>query len=62
MDEARDSLGRFVEERHSEFASRELAVEGDTITALAGGYRKLWKPEAYWERFCDGLRKAGLPD
>ena len=62
MDEARDALDLFVQERHREFASRDLVVEGNTITALAGSYRKHWKLESYWETFCNGLREAGLPD
>ena len=62
MEEARSTLDLFVEVRHREFASREIAVENDSITVLAGGYRNLWKQEAYWDLFADGLRKAGLPD
>ena len=62
MDEAGKALDLFVKERRREFASRDLSVESDTLDALAGGYRKQWKLESYWELFRDGLRKAGLSD
>ena len=62
IDEARALLDSFVRERHREFSSRNKVVEDDTIDTLAGGYRRLWRQEAYWNLFADGLRKAGLPD
>ncbi|UCH41348.1 MAG: winged helix-turn-helix domain-containing protein [Gammaproteobacteria bacterium] len=62
LDEAGKTLDLFVEERHREFASRDLSVESDTLDTLAGGYRKQWQLESYWETFSDGLRKAGLPE
>ena len=62
IDEAGKALDLFIEERHREFASRGLGLDSDTLDALAGGYRKLWKQEGYWETFRDGLRKAGLSD
>jgi len=62
IDDARTALESFVTERHREFSSRNIVVEGDTIDTLAGGYRKMWRQEADWDHFADGLRKAGLPD
>ncbi len=61
-DEAGRALALFVAERHREFASRGLGVERDTVDALAGGYRRQWRLESYWDLFSDGLRKAGLPE
>ncbi len=62
IDDARTALESFVTERQREFSSRNIVVEGDTIDTLAGGYRKMWRQEADWDHFADGLRKAGLPD
>ena len=62
VSEARTALTSFVRERRREFNSRNMVVEGDTVAALAGGYRKMWRKEADWDHIADGLRKAGLPD
>jgi TolB-like protein/class 3 adenylate cyclase len=62
IDEARNALESFVTERHREFSSRNIVVERDTIDTLAGGYWRLWRQQADWDHFADGLRKAGLPD
>lgn len=61
-DEARTTLKLFVSERHIELENRDVVVEYNTIATLAGGYRKLWQRDAYWDDFAEGLRKAGLPD
>lgn len=60
-DEAGKEQELFIAERQREFASRGLDVERDTVDALAGGYRKQWQLESYWETLRGGLRKAGLP-
>ena len=62
IDKARSTLKSFITERHKEFSSRNMVVEDDAISTLAGGYQKLWRRKADWEHFADGLRKAGLPD
>jgi adenylate cyclase len=60
-DEARESCNLFVRERRLEFASRNIVVEEDTVESLAGSFRTMWRNQASWEQFADGLRKAGLP-
>ena len=60
-DEARESRNLFVRERRLEFASRNIVVEEDTVESLAGSFRTMWRNQASWEQFADGLRKAGLP-
>ena len=62
FDEAETALASFIKVRHQEFQSRNLVVEKDTIEALAGSYRNMWRLEADWRHIADGLRKAGLPD
>jgi adenylate cyclase len=60
--DSRIALEHFVDERHREFGARQMAVEDNSITSLAGGYRKMWRHQADWERIADGLRAAGLTD
>ena len=60
--EAHQALSAFIAERHKEFASRDLAVKSETISTLAGGYRKMWRNQSDWQHLADGLRKAGLPE
>jgi len=60
--EARTTLDSFVKERHREFHSRNIVIEEDTVSALAGGYRAVWRKQTDWDHLTDGLRKAGLSD
>ncbi len=62
MVEAENALRAFVRVRRGELESRNIAVQEDTISGLAGAYKRMWRHEADWERLADGLRKAGLPD
>jgi TolB-like protein len=62
VSEARSALDAFVRERRREFGSRNIVVEDDSIAALAGGYRMMWRNEADWDHIANGLRKAGLSD
>lgn len=62
MDEAQNALKMFINTRRKEFSSRNLVIEGDTITCLAGSYKGMWRNSADWEHLVEGLRKAGLPD
>ncbi len=62
MDEAETALKAFVRVRRGELESRNITVQADTISGLAGAYRRMWRRNADWERLADGLRKAGLPD
>ena len=58
VDEARTTLELFISERHKEFDSRNMVVEDNTIATLAGGYRKLWQREAYWDNFADNKTRG----
>jgi TolB-like protein len=60
--EARAALNAFIAERQREFESRGIAVESQTVSALAGSYRAMWRDAEDWEHLADGLRKAGLAD
>jgi TolB-like protein len=62
VSEARVALEIFVRIRRQEFNTRSIIVPENTISALAGGYRKVWRKEEDWDHIADGLRKAGLPD
>ena len=62
LDEAEVALKAFVKARRGELESRNIAAPADTISGLAGAYRRMWRRDADWERLADGLRKAGLPD
>ncbi len=62
IEEAQNALKIFITTRRKEFSSRNLIVEGDTITSLAGAYKEMWRNDADWEHLVEGLRKAGLPD
>ncbi|MEM7224438.1 MAG: adenylate/guanylate cyclase domain-containing protein [Pseudomonadota bacterium] len=62
QEEARNALASFVEERHREFASRDRAVDADTIGVLADGYRRMWRRPADWDLLAEGLRLAGLSE
>ena len=61
-DDARGALDSFLSERRREFQNRNIVIESDTLEALAGSYRVMWRKEADWDHFADGLRHAGLPD
>ena len=60
--EARAALDAFITQRRREFASRNIVVEHDSIDALAGSYRNMWRNKDDWEHLADGLYKAGLPN
>ncbi|MCW3783143.1 BTAD domain-containing putative transcriptional regulator [Defluviimonas salinarum] len=61
-DEAGTALAEFIRMRRREFASRNIAIENDTVESLAGAYRAMWRDPSDWEHLVGGLRKAGLPD
>ena len=60
--EASSALNSFVDERKKELESRGIVIEQATVSALAGGYGKVWRKQSDWEHLFSGLRKAGLPD
>ena len=60
--EAARAIEAFVTVRRREFESRDIVPDGDTVTALAGGYRGMLRRETDWDHLADGLRKAGLPE
>ncbi|HSF95056.1 MAG TPA: adenylate/guanylate cyclase domain-containing protein [Thermohalobaculum sp.] len=61
-DQARGALQGFIAARRREFDSRNIPAGGDSIAALAGSYRQMWRDRADWDHLVDGLRKAGLPE
>ena len=61
-DEAKASLNSFIQQRHREFGSRNRTVKENSIEALAGSFRAMWRNPESWNRFAEGLRKAGLPE
>ncbi|WP_170387545.1 adenylate/guanylate cyclase domain-containing protein [Ruegeria atlantica] len=56
--DASDALQEFVTERHDEFTSRGIVVEGDTVDSLARGFRSMWRRPDDFERLADGLAAA----
>jgi len=56
------ALQSFISERTNEFNSREIEIDGDTVSTLAGAYKVMWRDPSSWNQLADGLRLAGLPD
>lgn len=62
MDEARRALNSFVACRHAELTSRDMGISEDTVSALARGFRDMWRRPEDWAHLADGLALAGLLD
>ena len=60
--EASAALVSFINQRRDELSSRSIAIENESIDALAGNFQRMWQNDADWEHLADGLRKAGLPN
>jgi adenylate cyclase len=56
------ALKSFISLRRYEFDSREIEITENTVEALAGAYKVMWRDPSNWEQLADGLRLAGLPD
>jgi adenylate cyclase len=56
------ALQSFISERRNEFNSRGIEIDEDTVSALAGAYKVMWRDPSSWNQLTDGLRLAGLPD
>ena len=56
------ALQSFISERRNEFNSRGIEIDDDTVSALAGAYKVMWRDTSRWNQLTDGLRLAGLPD
>jgi len=56
------ALQSFISERRNEFNSRGIEIDDDTVSALAGAYKVMWRDTSSWNQLTDGLRLAGLPD
>ena len=59
--EAEAALHGFVQRRRAELESRGIPVAADTVTALAGSFRPMWRDPDDWGLLACGLRQAGLP-
>jgi len=56
------ALQSFISERRNEFNSRGIEIDDDTVSALAGAYKVMWRDPSSWNQLADGLRLAGLPN
>ena len=56
------ALQTFISVRKAEFNSRGIDIDEDTVTALAGAYKTMWRDPSSWNQLVEGLRLAGLPD
>jgi DNA-binding SARP family transcriptional activator len=62
LEEAASTLGEFVEQRRAELNSRNLSPGGNTVGALAGGFKGMWRDASDWQHIASGLALAGLKD
>jgi tetratricopeptide (TPR) repeat protein len=62
QESAQLALQSFISERRNEFNSRGIEIDEDTVSALAGAYKVMWRDPSSWNQLTDGLRLAGLPD
>lgn len=60
--EAKSALASFISHRREEFASRGLVSGGESLSALAGGFKQMWRSNEDWEHLVSGLKLAGMPD
>jgi TolB-like protein len=56
------ALKSFISQRRYEFDSREIEITENTVEALTGAYKIMWRDPSSWEQLAEGLRLAGLPD
>ena len=62
QESAQLALKTFISQRRSEFDSRAIEINENTVEALAGAYKVMWRNPSNWEQLTEGLRLAGLPD
>jgi TolB-like protein len=60
--DAERALAEFVTMRRQELSGHFDGTCPATVTALAGGFRDMWRRQSDWEHIAEGLRMAGLPD
>ncbi|MFC6585538.1 tetratricopeptide repeat protein [Sulfitobacter aestuariivivens] len=61
-DDAQAALRVFIQHRREECSSRDLDPPEETVAALAGGFRSMWRNVDDWKKLVSGLRLAGLGD
>jgi len=62
QESAQLALQTFISQRKGEFESRDIEIAENTVSALAGAYKVMWRDPSNWEHLVGGLRLAGLPD
>ena len=58
--EAEAALSHFIDKRREELSSRGLEAPENTVIALLGGFKNIWRQEEDWNHLASGLQKAGL--
>ncbi len=58
--EAEAALSNFIGKRREELSSRGVEAPENTVIALLGGFKNIWRQEEDWNHLASGLQKAGL--